>query len=567
MTEKAFEIKINTSSGWVWEGTIVAFFTLIALMLRETVYVILYTDSIQYLAFAKNVLSGIHYGADLSILRYRLPPLYPHVIAFFSPEKYDLFKMIETGRQVSIVAGSITVIPLYLLTRRMFGIWAAVVSSFLLLLTPEFLYYSGSVLTESLATLFITTSLLFLWLATEKGGHPSLYVLLGIFLGLAFLTRHAAIGFLCLSLVWILANNLVEIGAGKIVKSIFVWILPIVLVMGGFLAVNSPQIFYLHSETGRWSLTGFFFADPSSSSQQAAILMLPTEKAEEGSSLAPNGRKFVFEDEESSALSPAITYHVSRIINQPISFMKQYIRALFSGYRQDTRPLPYPGIILFLTLSGFLILTFKREVKKILFLSWIFGGFFLFLALFNAKLDRFMFPAFPIFLIIAGGGAALLAQQISNLAQKKGFTFLTEPVLICVIIISSFTFLFPAATSLIKSVNSAYNMGYYRAMQDELSPKIEPGAYVFDRHPHRAFFGGAYFVRIPNTSIKEVIKSGQLRGVQYWIVSSDYVDEFQPQFSSLLSNPYMFGDTLIPLAIYGNEAVNTILFEIVPITR
>jgi hypothetical protein len=247
--------------------------------------------------------------------------------------------------------------------------------------------------------------------------------------------------------------------------------------------------------------------------------------------------------------------------------MKEYIKALFSGYRQDTRPLPYPGIILLLAISGFLILVFKREIKKTLFLLWVFGGYYLFLALFHAKLDRYMFPVFPILLVIAGAGAALLAQQISTLAQRKGVTFLTEPVFICVIIISSFIFLFPAATSLTKSVNSAYNMGYYRAMQDELSPKIEPGAYVFDRHPHRAFFGGGYFVKIPNTSVKEVIKSGQLRGVQYWIVSSDYVDEFLPQFSSLLSNPYMFRDTLIPLAIYGNEAVNTILFEILPEAR
>jgi hypothetical protein len=567
MIEEALNIRTKISSGWVREGTILAFFTLIALIFRQTVYVILYTDSIQYLAFAKNVLSGIHYGADLSIARYRLPPLYPHVIAFFSSEKYDLFKLIETGRQVSIIAGSLTVIPLYLLARRMFGIWAAIVSSFLLLLAPEFLYYSGSVLTESIAALFIVTSILFLWLATEKESHLSHYVLLGVFLGLAFLTRHAAIGFLGLSLIWILANNLVEIGAGKIVKSVSAWTLPVVLVMAGFLAVNSPQVFYLHSETGRWSLTGFFFADPSSNSQNAAINMPFTEKAGGESSLALDGRKSVLEDEESSALSPAITYHVNRIIDKPIPFIKNYIKVLFNGYRQDTRPLPYPGIILFLALSGFLILAFKRETKKILFLSWIFGGFFLFLALFGTPPDRYMFPVFPILLIIAGGGAALLAQQTSKLAQRKGFTFLTEPVFICVIIVSTFTFLFPAATTLIKSVNSAYNMGYYRAMQDELSPKIEPGAYIFDRNPHRAFFGGGYFVRTPDTSIKEVIKSGQSRGVRYWIVSSDYVGELYSQFLSLLTNPENYRDYLKPLGVYGNEEERTILFEIIPDTQ
>ena len=141
---------------------------------------------------------------------------------------------------------------------------------------------------------------------------------------------------------------------------------------------------------------------------------------------------------------------------------------------------------------------------------------------------------------------------------------MTEPLVGCVMITAIFVFLFPAATGLVKDVNSAYNLGYYRAMNEELSGKIESGAHIFDRNPHRAFFGGGQFTGVPYASIDKTISFGQIRGVRYWIVSSDYVQRFRPQFSLLLSNPEYYQDYLQPLGIYGNEKGRTILFKILP---
>lgn len=103
-------------------------------------YVVLFTDSIGYLNFAGNVLSGVHHADGITVARYIYPPLYSHLIALFSLGNADLFNLVETGRQVSACAGALTVLPVYALARKLFGIPAAAASSFILVLTPEFLY-------------------------------------------------------------------------------------------------------------------------------------------------------------------------------------------------------------------------------------------------------------------------------------------------------------------------------------------------------------------------------------------------------------------------------------------
>ena len=130
---------------------ILSFF--VALILRELIVVRLFPDSINYLTFARNILSGIHHAGDVSFLvSFRRPPLYPHLIAFFSWGSHAPVLFAEVGRQISIVSGSLLVLPLYFLTRKMVNKDAAFFSVVLMVLLSEFVYYSGAVLTEALCT-------------------------------------------------------------------------------------------------------------------------------------------------------------------------------------------------------------------------------------------------------------------------------------------------------------------------------------------------------------------------------------------------------------------------------
>ncbi len=545
---------------WAGEGVVVFALFAFALVVRQVVYVAFFTDSISYLGFARNILDGRHHGIGITSSRFLYPPLYPHLVALLSGGNPDPLHLAEIGRRVSVFAGALTVVPVYVLTRRMFGYRAALIAGLLVTLTPEFLYYSGAVLTESAATLFIAVGLLLLWESGSNGyTRPVLPVVLGAVLGLAFLTRHASIGFLFLSIVWIVVGRR-RSNDERNRKGLTRRFIPVILVLAGFTAAVSPQVLYLRSETGIWTLTGNFLTDPSKAWQYAGADQRYTEYAELGASLSPDGRHFAFEDNPPTKPSDM----VRTLWRRPLGFLKSYFRTVFGGYLPDTRPLPYPGIVLGLSLLGTVLLLARAKFREMGFLVLVFGGFYLFLALFHNIRDRYMFPVFPVLLILAGAGVSLLIDMITSESNAACPLWRRKPVLLGGLVLLIFGGLLPSGIGLVSDVNSGYNIGYYRAMGEELSGKIEEGSLVFDRMPHRAYFAGSEAVRVPYAPVDDVVRFGRHRGVRYWIVSSDYVPALRPQFDRLLRDPGPYKEDLRPLEVYGEGDQRTILFEIIP---
>jgi 4-amino-4-deoxy-L-arabinose transferase-like glycosyltransferase len=548
---------------WFWEGCLVGFLILAAWAVRQTVYVVLFTDSIGYLSFARNILSGIHHGDGITLARYMYPPLYPHLIAIASKGNPDLFNLVETGRQVSVWAGALAVLPVYVLTRRIFDIRAAAASSFIMVLTPELLYYSGAVLTESTSAFFIVTAILYLWWFTEEGRerHKAHCLLLGALLGFAFMTRHAVIGFLPLFILWILGDRLAEKRSGEKAKAIGAAVIAGALMIAGFMASVSPQILYLRSETGRWSLTGNFMIDPLKAAEHAGTDIRYTAEREAVNSLTPDGRNYLFEI-PGPVGQPGF---ISKLSGHPVKFLHAYITTVTGGLIRDTRDLPYPLIILILGLTGTIRLLNRRKIRGLAFIWLMYGGFYLFLGLFHNMRDRYMFPVLSLLVILSGAGASFIIVWVSERGVKIKAGTNIQMVGAAALSALIFAFLFPAATQLVENVNTRYDMGYYRAMHDELAPLVESGSYIFDRFPHRPFFAGARRALVPYDSIERVIEFGRYRGVRYWIVSDDYVGRFRPMFRPLLTEPERYAGDLKPLAVFGDEgSMKTILFKILP---
>jgi hypothetical protein len=234
------------------------------------------------------------------------------------------------------------------------------------------------------------------------------------------------------------------------------------------------------------------------------------------------------------------------------------------GLIRDTRSLPYPPAVLAFAATGIIFLLVKRRFRELLFLLWVFGGYYFFLAMFHNMRDRYMFPVLPVLIILAGVGAAYTIEWASRWmgGAVAGVSIQTLGTAVFTVVV--FAALFPASTGLIREVNSAYNMGYYRAMHDELAPKVVEGSYMFDRMPHRAFFSGTRRAFVPYDSIERVVEFGRSRGVRYWIVSFDYVPRLRPQFELLLNDPDRFRHMLRNVAVYGTEGRRSILLEILP---
>ena len=545
---------------------LVGLFTL-AIVLRQFIHVRLFPDSIEYLSFAQNILSGSHNIGGITLARFRRPPLYADFIALFSVGNSMPQYLAEVARQISVFAGALVLFPLYFLCRRMMGKIAAAVTIFLAAITPEFLYYSGTVLTESLATLITFIGIYLLWISAQMiitGGMNEekkiqlLSFFLGSILGFAFLTRHLMIGFVAIGVLWMIASWfqywLKNRGRPSLPKRL---ILPVLFVLTGFFITISPQIIYLHAQSGKWALA----VDPMSISAeniiQAGDDTRYTEGYESESALSENMDFYKWEIAESNSL-------FSLMVKQPIRYLSAYGATLSGGYLPDTYPLPYPPIIIILAVLGMIGLTWKRKFRALLFCLWGFGGYYLFLALFLNLRDRYMFPVYPFLLCLSGFGVTTIVAVLEKSIHSDSFKRFMRRVALVIMFCAILLFTIPASISLIKTQNAMANTMVLELLGSKISQRIEKPAIIFDRTPHLAFFSGGVAVTPPYAEISDVVRFARKRGVTYWIISNSYVPRLRPQFAPLL-NPYNEHDGLEPVAVYRNDNnFLVIVYKILP---
>jgi len=115
-------------------------------------------DGVLYIQIAKLIKSGNWMG----VYDKGFYSLYPFTIIAFQ----KIFSNWETaGRMTSALFGSLTVVPLFLLFRKMFDLKIAVVASIFFVLSPRIAEYSSDVLREPLYWLL---SLAALWAGAGK---------------------------------------------------------------------------------------------------------------------------------------------------------------------------------------------------------------------------------------------------------------------------------------------------------------------------------------------------------------------------------------------------------------
>jgi 4-amino-4-deoxy-L-arabinose transferase-like glycosyltransferase len=149
---------------------------------------------------------------------FRAPEL-PYLIALF-----HLLQLSPLINLIMPLIGTLSVIIVYLLGKSLFnkrvGIIAAVFFSFV----PLHLFYSGKILTEVLATCFITLTFYSFWKGFEKGSKKH-KLFFGIFFALSLLARYTAI-----------------------------WILPVLLL---YLAIRDKSFKFLHDKYLWYSVVAF----------------------------------------------------------------------------------------------------------------------------------------------------------------------------------------------------------------------------------------------------------------------------------------------------------------------
>jgi hypothetical protein len=205
-------------------------------------------DESCYLVLAQNLFKGLGYTYYNSNPELHFPPLFPIILGVFNWVVRD-WEVVS--RVVYVIFSGLIPLPVYLLGSGMYGRRVGLLAAFLAAILPPFT--TGVLFAESMSEppyLFFIFSGLYLVYRASVAQRFLHYALAGASLSLGYLIRpegvaYLGIGFLYLAGLLILRRPLPTAAALR----------RLAVFAASFLVLASPYILYLHSHTGKWSLT------------------------------------------------------------------------------------------------------------------------------------------------------------------------------------------------------------------------------------------------------------------------------------------------------------------------
>ena len=442
---------------------------------------VIHSDGTEYVRQAKQVALG-NWSAGKS------PPLYPLLIAGAQVITRD-FEM--AGIWVSVIFGTLLVLPLFYLGRAVFNERVGTLSALLAAVHP-FLYISaGSILTESSYHFLFATSVLFGWYAFTKARFSHM-LLFSFFTTLAYLTRPEAIGIPIVFSAWTLFTNPPN-GERRFVKRIGI----ILIASISFLIFSSPYLHQIRKDTGTWGI-----------SKKATISIGALSSEEEAPSLETLRKK------KGITLSSLIKHPLPVLGKIGTGIAVSLYRFLYS----------YNPILFFLAVIGWILL-FKRENVHF----WK-GNFFLL-----GHLIFYFGFVFPFFFITKRYTSQMVSISIPWAAF--GFLELTKWLHrrwrggLPLKKFSIFLLIFFLAGLLIQGM--MIHAREHRMIRKEaglwMKDHLPRGMKIMSRLPQEAFYAELPWIILPKKNYEDVLNVARFNEVQYLIIDED-IEQDSPGF-------------------------------------
>ncbi len=436
---------------------------------------VIYNDGTEYVRYAKQILSGNWKGS-------KAPPLYPVLIALTSrlTSNFEL-----AGIWVSVIFGTLTIIPVFYLGKAIFNERVGILSSLFAVVHPFLYLSSGSVLTESIYQFLLPSALLFGWRVFQEGRFWNI-ILFSLFTALAYLTRPEAIGYLLVISFWILF--IPPSGERRRwfqrVGIFFIMILC-------FLAFSFPYLRFLKEETGRWEISKKFSISMGSLSDEGTVPI------------------------ENFTRTKNIT--LMSFLKEPLTVAKRIVVGWFYSLYMFQRG--FHPLLFLLALLGFVWSMRGMSLKK--------GSFYL--------LSYFVFYfalLFPFFWIIrrytsllstlalpwASIGFIRLTEEISKRLKEEKWRKVFPSLLLITVLVVVFI------------QGRVFHSRQHRDIQREvglwMKDNLPRDGKVMSRLPQEAFYAEMDWIRIPKGGYDEIIEIARDQGVRYILIDQKAKEEW-----------------------------------------
>ena len=478
-------------------------------------------DEPDYLTLGRHLITGQGYTVSGRV-DVHYPPLFPLVTGLLYPLTHDM----KLNSDICfVVFGTLALLPLYWLTRRLFGSRVAVMATLLLCLYPALtssVLFWGTMI-EPLYLFLLFTAFCSVWLAWEKQT-PRSYAVMGGLFGLTYLVKPEALVYLGWFLVLLVLGHVWRtrrLGSRTLLAS--------VCAVAVFALVIAPYLAFLYKETGRILITGKLGVTYVAG--EGAVVHDPGIYDRALAQLDSAGEEIIW-------FSPdRFKYDLWKIISaDPRSFLLRtwrninalesllFVRRVFSFY------------LLILVALGVLGQPWDQErLIKELFLLATIPPVLVFLP-FHIEL-RYFAALLPILIIWVAKGIDALArwaaQTWSNLKPKRGFSPRVATVsasLLCGLMVLYFVALQP---SIVADGMDGQNPSR-RAAGLWLKQNSPANAMIMSRDTEVAFYADRRWAATPNEDYSIFIEYVRKRGADYVIVDEREITVIRPQLEMLL---------------------------------
>jgi hypothetical protein len=220
---------------------------LVALLIRLSVLKYFQAPLAGDAAIYGKIAWGIKSGHGLHWWSVVWPPLYPFMIFLFSLVGGSLE---SAAPAVSLLLGSLTVVPFFFLAKRIFDYRSAYLGSLLAVFFPALVVISATCLSEATYTFFLMVTLLLGWLLIAARSLICAF-LFGLASGICYLTRPEFLVAFALFLLLLLIT-----GTKRKTDRKPKTVMALLVCLVGFLILALPYVNFMHSQTGHWILSG-----------------------------------------------------------------------------------------------------------------------------------------------------------------------------------------------------------------------------------------------------------------------------------------------------------------------
>jgi 4-amino-4-deoxy-L-arabinose transferase-like glycosyltransferase len=324
---------------------------------------------------------------------------------------------------VSLILGSLALVPFFFLARSMFNHRVAYLGCILMVFFPALVVISEVPLSEATYSFFLLITLLCGWLLILRRSYPHA-LLFGILSGACYLTRpEFLVAFAFLLLLYLIIDL-----KTKASRSPHTSVL-LAISLAGFLLLAFPYVNFMHSQTGHWILSG-----------KTAHNVLKEKAYEKGTDYSGQRKALA---QMLDGLTPDGELKGKVLLGEQsmFSFLKtpgflgSYLNRIWLGLRKMNL-----FFVPFLLFSLFYMLSWKTEKKgwkKRLFLLLSFSPM-LTMPIFFAPAGRLIEPYAPVLILMSVAGMLGLARLVAkNLDERSAAGFLAG--LLVVGVLSAFS--------------------------------------------------------------------------------------------------------------------------------